>query len=56
MGRVALAAVREALGNRKYIICNGDEGDPGAFMDRMIMESFPFRVVEGLAAAGTPIS
>lgn len=33
----------------KYAICNGDEGDPGAFMDRMILESYPFRVIEGLA-------
>ncbi len=33
------------------LICNGDEGDPGAFMDRMIMESFPFRVIEGMAVA-----
>jgi NADH-quinone oxidoreductase subunit F len=41
-------AVREAAGGRKVAICNGDEGDPGAFMDRMIMESFPFRVIEGL--------
>lgn len=32
----------------KYIICNGDEGDPGAFMDRMILESYPFRVIEGM--------
>ncbi|MBN1673071.1 MAG: NADH-quinone oxidoreductase subunit NuoF [Kiritimatiellae bacterium] len=35
----------------KYIVCNGDEGDPGAFMDRMILESFPFRVIEGMAIA-----
>ena len=35
----------------KYIICNGDEGDPGAFMDRMILESYPFRVIEGMAIA-----
>jgi NADH-quinone oxidoreductase subunit F len=35
----------------KYLICNGDEGDPGAFMDRMILESFPFRVIEGMAIA-----
>jgi len=33
------------------VICNGDEGDPGAFMDRMILESFPHRVLEGLAIA-----
>lgn len=36
---------------QKYVICNGDEGDPGAFMDRMIVESFPFRVIEGIAIA-----
>jgi len=36
----------------KYVICNGDEGDPGAFMDRMILESYPFRVIEGLIIAG----
>ncbi len=39
----------------KYVICNGDEGDPGAFMDRMILESFPFRVIEGLAIAAAAI-
>ncbi|TLX76446.1 4Fe-4S dicluster domain-containing protein [Labilibacter sediminis] len=32
----------------KYLICNGDEGDPGAFMDRMILESYPYRVIEGM--------
>ncbi|NQU84433.1 MAG: NAD(P)H-dependent oxidoreductase subunit E [Mariniphaga sp.] len=31
----------------KYLICNGDEGDPGAFMDRMLLESYPYRVIEG---------
>jgi NADH-quinone oxidoreductase subunit F len=36
---------------KKYIICNGDEGDPGAFMDRMILESYPFRVIEGMIIA-----
>ncbi|MEI6148841.1 MAG: NAD(P)H-dependent oxidoreductase subunit E [bacterium] len=35
----------------RYAICNGDEGDPGAFMDRMILESYPYRVLEGLAIA-----
>ena len=43
--------VRAAPGNDKYVICNGDEGDPGAFMDRMLMESFPYRVIEGLGIA-----
>ena len=36
----------------KYLICNGDEGDPGAFMDRMMLESYPFRVIEGMIIAG----
>ncbi|MBA7604564.1 Ion-translocating oxidoreductase complex subunit C [subsurface metagenome] len=45
------AAVRDATTDQKYVICNGDEGDPGAFMDRMILESFPFRVIEGMAIA-----
>ncbi len=37
---------------QKYIVCNGDEGDPGAFMDRAIMEADPHRVIEGMALAG----
>ena len=41
-----------AQGDRKYVVCNGDEGDPGAFMDRMLLESFPFRIIEGLIIAG----
>lgn len=40
---------RKAQGEPKYIICNGDEGDPGAFMDRSIMEGDPHRVLEGMA-------
>ncbi len=47
--------VREAPGDVKYLLCNGDEGDPGAFMDRMILESFPYRVIEGLAIAARAI-
>ncbi len=35
----------------KYVICNGDEGDPGAFMDRLVLEGDPHRVIEGLAIA-----
>ncbi len=35
----------------KYVICNGDEGDPGAFMDRMLLESYPFRTIEGMLIA-----
>jgi NADH-quinone oxidoreductase subunit F len=39
----------------KYVICNGDEGDPGAFMDRLVLESDPHRVIEGLAIAAFAI-
>jgi len=46
---------RKAPGDIKYIICNGDEGDPGAFMDRMILESFPYRVLEGMIVASAAI-
>ena len=45
------AKVRRADSEDKYVVCNGDEGDPGAFMDRMLMESFPYRIIEGLAIA-----
>jgi NADH:ubiquinone oxidoreductase subunit F (NADH-binding)/NADH:ubiquinone oxidoreductase subunit E/Pyruvate/2-oxoacid:ferredoxin oxidoreductase delta subunit len=48
---VKWAKVKEAAGAAKVIVCNGDEGDPGAFMDRMIMESYPYRVIEGMAIA-----
>ncbi len=43
--------VRDAAGEAKWVVCNGDEGDPGAFMDRMILESYPYRVLEGMAIA-----
>ena len=39
---------RQAKGSIKYVICNGDEGDPGAFMDRSIMEGNPHSVIEGM--------
>jgi NADH:ubiquinone oxidoreductase subunit F (NADH-binding)/NADH:ubiquinone oxidoreductase subunit E/NAD-dependent dihydropyrimidine dehydrogenase PreA subunit len=42
---------RSSNGLTKYIVCNGDEGDPGAFMDRMLLESFPYRVIEGMLIA-----
>jgi NADH:ubiquinone oxidoreductase subunit F (NADH-binding)/NADH:ubiquinone oxidoreductase subunit E len=47
--------VAEQEGDVKYIICNGDEGDPGAFMDRMLLESYPYRIIEGMVAAGYAI-
>lgn len=39
----------------KYVICNGDEGDPGAFMDRMLLESYPYRIIEGLIIAAMAV-
>lgn len=42
-------------GTKKYIICNGDEGDPGAFMDRSVMEGNPHSVLEGMLIAGIAI-
>ena len=39
-------------GGQKFVICNADEGDPGAFMDRSVLESDPHRVLEGMAIAG----
>jgi len=47
--------VRVAKGDKKYVVCNGDEGDPGAFMDRMLLESAPFRVIEGIVIAAFAI-
>ena len=46
------ATVAKSKGERKYVICNGDEGDPGAFMDRSVLESDPHAVIEGMAIAG----
>jgi len=48
-------AARAATGSPKYVICNGDEGDPGAFMDRTILESDPHRVLEGMAIAALAV-
>ncbi len=44
--------VAKSDGETKYVICNADEGDPGAFMDRSVLESDPHRVLEGMAIAG----
>ena len=46
------STVAKAVGTQKYVICNADEGDPGAFMDRSVLESDPQRVIEGMAIAG----
>ncbi len=50
-----MAMVRATESETKYIICNGDEGDPGAFMDRMLLESYPFRVIEGMVIAAKAV-
>ena len=46
---------REAEGDEKYIICNADEGDPGAYMDRSLLEGDPHTVIEGMIIAGFAI-
>jgi NADH:ubiquinone oxidoreductase subunit F (NADH-binding)/(2Fe-2S) ferredoxin len=43
--------VYKYVSSQKYVICNGDEGDPGAFMDRSVLEGNPHRVLEGMAIA-----
>lgn len=40
----------------RYVVCNGDEGDPGAFMDGSVMEGDPFRLIEGMMLAGYAVS
>ncbi len=49
--RHGFETVQTGDGGRKYVICNADEGDPGAFMDRSVLESNPHRVLEGMAIA-----
>jgi bidirectional [NiFe] hydrogenase diaphorase subunit len=44
--------VKKSKSEQKYVVCNADEGDPGAFMDRSIAESDPHRILEGMAIAG----
>jgi NADH-quinone oxidoreductase subunit F len=46
---------RKAKGDVKYVLCNGDEGDPGAFMDRSLLEGDPHSVIEAMAIAGYAI-
>ncbi len=46
---------KNAVGDKKYIVCNGDEGDPGAFMDRSVMEGDPHRIIEAMMIAGLAI-
>jgi NADH-quinone oxidoreductase subunit F len=46
---------RKAKSTPKYLVCNADEGDPGAFMDRVVLESDPHQVIEGMIIAGYAI-
>lgn len=46
---------RQAAGEKKYVVCNADEGDPGAFMDRSVLEGDPFSVIEGMTIAAYAI-
>lgn len=45
------STVEKAVGDQKFVICNADEGDPGAFMDRSMLESDPHSILEGMAIA-----
>ena len=49
------STVAKMPADQKFVICNGDEGDPGAFMDRAVLESDPHRVLEGMAIAAYAI-
>lgn len=49
---VKLDAVRSADGARKYVVCNADEGEPGCFKDRVLMDHDPFALIEGMIIAG----
>lgn len=48
-------AARQSAGDEKYLICNADEGDPGAFMDRAVIESDPHNLIEGMLIAAYAI-
>ena len=51
----AAAAENPRLNGHKYIVCNADEGDPGAFMDRSVLEGDPHKILEGMAVCGYAI-
>ncbi len=48
-------SAKNSVGEEKYIVCNADEGDPGAFMDRAVLEGDPHRVLEGMMIAGIAV-
>jgi NADH-quinone oxidoreductase subunit F len=47
--------VKNQISDEKFVICNGDEGDPGAFMDRTLLEGVPFQIIEGMLICGFTI-
>lgn len=46
---------KASVSDKKYVICNADEGDPGAFMDRSVLEGDPHKILEGMAVCGYAI-
>ncbi|MBT9167910.1 MAG: NADP-reducing hydrogenase subunit HndC [Syntrophomonadaceae bacterium] len=52
---IKLTATRQAKGEKRYVVCNADEGDPGAFMDRSVLEGSPHALLEGMAIAAYAI-
>ena len=48
-------SAKNSVGDEKYIVCNADEGDPGAFMDRAVLEGDPHRVLEGMMISGIAV-
>lgn len=46
---------KASVSDKKYVICNADEGDPGAFMDRSVLEGYPHKILEGMAVCGYAI-
>ena len=48
-------SAKNSAGDEKYIVCNADEGDPGAFMDRAVLEGDPHRVLEGMMISGIAV-
>lgn len=48
-------AAKKSAGQKKYVVCNADEGDPGAFMDRSVLEGDPHNLIEGMMICGFAI-
>ena len=52
---IKITATRQAKGEKRYVVCNADEGDPGAFMDRSVLEGSPHALLEGMIIAAYAI-